>query len=67
VLVDFSDFFTTYEEISKIPGPVYDQSKEKIVEKENLTTLEKIAAYFNMINPSIWIFLALVGFLTALV
>ena len=60
-----SDFFTNYEEISKIPGPSRTgPGGEQADERKSI--IKRITDYFGMLNPHHWIFLIILGFLTAM-
>ena len=55
------DFFTNYEDI---PGP--NEAQERPSAKR-VGLLGRISAYFNLLNPHYWIFLILLGFITAMI
>jgi chloride channel 2 len=64
---NITDFFSNYEEISKIPGPKNQIITEDGSEKEQKTWIEAISDYFVMANPSVWIFLILMAFITTII
>jgi hypothetical protein len=64
---NITDFFSNYEEISKIPGHTDHVLAENEEGKRNRTCLRVISDYFMLRNPSIWIFLMLMAFITTII
>ena len=59
-----TDYFTNYEDITKIPGPAGSHSHH---DGRKLNVFMRIFKSLNLIHPNHWIFLMLVGIITAVV
>ena len=60
---NITDFFSNYEEISKIPGPKDDTGDEK-VQQEKKATFYYIKEFLDLINLKHWIFLMIMATIT---
>lgn len=61
---NITDFFSNYEEISKIPGLKESQKWEEGEKAQNLTIWQRVLNYFHLAHPMHWVFLILMAVIT---